>query len=70
MRQDGLRERWRLTLPLALATAMAGCCTQTATVETACSAFRPISWSVDDTPETIAEIKAHNARHKAYCEGR
>ncbi len=69
MPQDGLCARWSLTLPLALVTLLAGCC-KTTDSGAVCAAFRPISWSVEDTPETIAEIKAHNARRMAWCDER
>lgn len=35
----------------------------------ACRAFSPISWSASDTDETIRDVKAHNAAHKAACGG-
>lgn len=69
MRVSGLSVPSRLMLLLALATQATGCCKTTATAETVCSVWRPITWSVNDTPETIAEIKAHNARRNAWCEG-
>lgn len=62
--------RLRLKILLAGATLLVGCTTMTATVGTECAAFKPISWSTKDTPETIAEVKAHNARRKAWCEGK
>jgi hypothetical protein len=55
-------------LPLALVMLLAGCC-KTTDSDAVCAAFRPISWSVEDTPETIAEVKAHNARRDAWCRG-
>ncbi len=33
----------------------------------ACLAFRPISWSGRDTPETVRQIAAHNAAWDATC---
>ncbi len=33
----------------------------------ACEAFRPITWSRSDTPETVAEVKEHNAAWRALC---
>jgi hypothetical protein len=33
----------------------------------ACIAFRPISWSGRDTPETVRQIAAHNAAWDAAC---
>lgn len=61
--------RWLLMLSLVLSPLMAGCSTTMATAETSCLVWRPISWSKKDTVQTIEEVKAHNARRKAYCEG-
>ena len=33
----------------------------------ACLAFRPISWSSKDTPQTADQIRAHNAVWDAVC---
>lgn len=33
----------------------------------ACRAFDPITWSEDDTRETIQGVKGHNAAYKAVC---
>ena len=33
----------------------------------ACLAFRPISWSMKDTPQTAEQIRAHNAVWDAVC---
>lgn len=55
------------TLPLA------GCQSMTLTpatryVDTSCAAFKAISYSRQhDTPETIAEIRGHNAAYDAIC---
>lgn len=35
-----------------------------------CSSFLPISWSMNDTRETIVEIKAHNAAWVALCDNK
>jgi hypothetical protein len=32
-----------------------------------CLAFRPISWSSKDTPQTAEQIRAHNAVWDAVC---
>lgn len=32
-----------------------------------CLVYAPISWSKSDTPETIKEVKIHNAVHKSVC---
>lgn len=60
--------RWLLILSLALTPLLASCAKTTATAETSCLVWRPISWSKKDTDQTIEEVKAHNARRKAYCE--
>jgi hypothetical protein len=36
--------------------------------KTECAVFRPVSWSVKDTDRTVTEVRAHNARRKAWCE--
>lgn len=36
----------------------------------ACRSFEPVTWSAKDTPETIKQIKAHNAAWAAVCEER
>lgn len=55
-----------------LATAsLAGCQTMTPTDATragVCSLFPPITWSSRDTPETIEQVRRHNAGRDAYCE--
>lgn len=33
----------------------------------ACRAFAPILWSTRDTDETIRQVRAHNAAHRALC---
>ena len=47
---------------------MAGCETATPTVGTECAVWLPITWSQQDTDETIREIKANNARRAAWCD--
>ena len=48
---------------------LAGCQTTTATGGTSvCSVWRPITWSVKDTPETQEQVVLSNARRKGYCE--
>lgn len=48
---------------------LAGCATTTGTAGTksVCKAWLAISWSSHDTDETIVEVKANNARQKAWC---
>lgn len=51
-----------LLLPLALA----GCWK---TVDTACTAFAPITYSArGDTPETVQKVREHNAAWVALCQ--
>jgi hypothetical protein len=33
----------------------------------ACVVWKPISWSVKDTDQTIAEAKTNNARRRGFC---
>jgi pectin methylesterase-like acyl-CoA thioesterase len=59
----------KLALTLALGLTLTGCAA-TAGGETKaalCDQFRPIRWSSQDTPETVAQSKAHNAVGKAIC---
>lgn len=64
----------RTLLVLTLSTLpLAGCQTLTPAistryVDTSCEAFKAISYSrLHDTPETIAEIRGHNAAFDAIC---
>lgn len=73
MKDTGKRSR-RVTA-LALTLMLAGCSTTTGfggtdargvamtrtALDLVCVTFPPISWSMRDTPETIAQVKAHNA---------
>jgi len=36
-------------------------------LDTSCEAFRPITFSSRDTPETVDEVKAHNRAYDALC---
>lgn len=36
----------------------------------ACRSFEPVTWSEDDSPQTIREIKEHNAVWVAVCKGK
>lgn len=59
----------KMALLLALGLTLTGCVT-TAGGETKaalCDQFRPIRWSSQDTPETVAQSKAHNAVGKSLC---
>jgi hypothetical protein len=52
---------------------LTGCATATASVGTdavACSAFKPILWSKNDTDDTIWQATEHNAAWKAVCAGK
>lgn len=53
---------------------MTGCTTLTGIggtnaryVDTACSAFKAISWSKNDTDQTIREVKSYNAAYDRIC---
>ena len=50
---------------------LAGCARPMATagISTACSVWKPTTWSKKDTTETIAEIKVQNARRNGFCNG-
>lgn len=69
-----MRRTWMISLALttlAIVSIPAGCRTTTPTVAIdagACSLFPPITWSSRDTPETIIQIRRHNAGRDAYCE--
>jgi hypothetical protein len=32
-----------------------------------CAAFKPITWSVNDTDQTIAQVKRHNRVYQSFC---
>lgn len=64
------RLRW---LPLLLAPILTSCAT-TGTgamspqgVERVCAAWPYVTWSVRDTPATIADAKVNNAAKTAFC---
>jgi len=60
--------RYRLMTILAAGLLLAGCATTTGTGATdACAVWKPVSWSVKDTDQTIREVKSNNARRKAWC---
>ncbi|MEP1428759.1 MAG: hypothetical protein ABJL64_08840 [Rhizobiaceae bacterium] len=48
---------------------LSNCARMTAFVATdfTCQAFPPIAWSKQDTPDTIAAIKQHNAGWLVLC---
>lgn len=57
-----------MTLVVACSILTAGCgMTGSAGTEAVCAQWRPIMWSVHDTPETIGEVKGNNARRGAWC---
>ena len=58
----------RMTLlGAALQILLAGCQTTAIGGTEACSAWRSISWSSRDTPETVDGVKGNNARRAAWC---
>lgn len=56
-----------MLLASALATMLAGCETTGSAGTEVCAVWRPISWSVKDTPETVDGVKGSNARRAAWC---
>lgn len=34
----------------------------------ACAVWKPVSWSAQDTDQTIREVKGNNARRAAWCD--
>ncbi len=53
---------------LSAALTMTSCGTTVSGVtDASCTVFRPIGWSVRDTPQTIREVKEHNAAWEAIC---
>jgi len=60
-----------LGVPMLLAS-MAGCKTTPSTgiPSEVCLIWKPITFSASrDTPETVEEIRAQNARRQVFCEG-
>lgn len=56
-----LRRLWLLVALFAVAT-LPSCGTMMASGATECKTiFAPITWSLRDTPETVQQIKEHNA---------
>ena len=47
---------------------LTGCVTtDTGATDVSCLVFEPVRWSLNDTAETISQIKAHNAAWKSVC---
>jgi len=59
----------RALLAVLLSTILTACATTRETVtDTSCGAFEPITFSAArDTPETVAQIREHNAAFDALC---
>lgn len=62
----------RLCVLSTLAILIASCQTtasgeKTDATRVACLSFTPIYWLPDDTPETIIQVKQHNAAWSALC---
>ncbi len=50
---------------------LAGCATPgsgTRYLDTSCEAFKAITYSSRDTPETVSEVRAHNRAYDALCQ--
>jgi len=48
---------------------LGGCVLRNTAAIDACDFWRPVSWSVKDTPATVEGVKINNARQKAWCGG-
>lgn len=77
---NALERRTRRLLCLALLPPILAGCSQTmatggtspgaiepAGIARTCDAWQSVSWSSRDTPQTIVEVKAANARRDAFC---
>lgn len=64
-----LKKLWLLGA-LSLSTLLVTSCqtTQTDAIDSTCIHDRPITYSSEDTVETINEVRAHNAGWRAICE--
>lgn len=59
-----------LLATMLIASPLASCATlgsATRYVDTSCEAFEPITYSSRDTPETVAEVRAHNRAFDTIC---
>ena len=55
-------------MPLVLVLTLTACqTTGSAGIKPSCAGFQPITWSKADTPQTVAEIKRHNAFGVELC---
>lgn len=70
MKCAGYATSWKPMLALASALSLAACTKTMGTVETSCLVWQPVSWSLKDTPQTVEEVKANNARRAAWCHSR
>ena len=57
-----------MLLPTA-ACATLGSGTEVHWLDTSCQAFKALTYSKHDTPETIAEVRAHNRVYDRLCPG-
>lgn len=57
----------QIAFALVLTLTMSGCVKMTGSGENDCLIFQPITWHVEDTDETISQIKTHNAIWKDGC---
>ena len=77
MRERLWKEPVSRGLMLSAGLVLASCSMTTGSVETehravtlvSCQGFGPIKWSKLDTPETIVQVKGHNAAWKEVCGG-
>lgn len=57
-----------MLLAVVLSTLLAACkTTDTGATDSVCTHWRGITWSSNDTPQTIDEVKGNNARRGAWC---
>lgn len=55
-------------LVFALPILLAGCAQTNISANNAvCGVWRPITWSLSDTPDTVDQVKSSNARRGAWC---
>jgi hypothetical protein len=57
-----------LSILLGCETMMGSGATEPVAVDSFCAVAKPISWVVEDTDETIRQVKAHNAVWKKLCQ--
>ena len=67
---NSISRTWLALTMLATVSILTACQTKTPTgaIEaSACSIFPPITYSSRDTPETVVQVRRHNAGRDAFC---